>query len=154
MSLNKFRGRAGGGKTEPIGTEKGGGLSRFEGRLFGFDFGGVTKLELADGTEAKKRTKELMTTLINGALQRGELLFPAEDREIEDQFLTQTYSLTNGVVVYSKGNDHIIDAVRCAMLAREKVREDGMFGEAWARCPRRPPILFTFPWTDSVLGGW
>ena len=61
-----------------------------------------------------------MTSLINGALQRRQLVFPAEDLEIEDQFITHTYTLRDGKIIYSKGNDHIIDAVRCAMLAHEE----------------------------------
>lgn len=93
---------------------------QFEGRLKGYDFGGTTTLTTDDGREFRKRTKEHMTTLINGALQKKQLMFPASDSEIEDQFTTQTYTLANGNVVYSKGNDHIIDAVRCAMLAREQ----------------------------------
>ncbi|MCX5771276.1 MAG: hypothetical protein NTZ09_13555, partial [Candidatus Hydrogenedentes bacterium] len=85
----------------------------FEGRLFGFDFGSVTPIDLPGGMQVKKRTKELMTSLINRALQRREIVFPSSDPEIADQFLTQTYSLNNGAVTYSKGNDHIIDATRC-----------------------------------------
>lgn len=73
-----------------------------------------------DGKEVKKRTKELMTSLINGAIQRKQLIFPAEDLEIEDQFTTHTYTLRDGKIIYSKGNDHVIDAVRCAMLMREE----------------------------------
>jgi hypothetical protein len=91
-----------------------------DGRLKGFDFGGMTTLAVRDGKEVKKRTKELMTSLINGALQRRAIVLPIDDSEIEDQFTTQTYTLNGGNVVYSKGNDHIIDAVRCAMLAREQ----------------------------------
>jgi len=85
----------------------------------------MTTLAVRDGREVKKRTKELMTSLINGALQRRQLVLPAEDAEIEDQFTTHTYTLQNGNVVYSKGNDHIVDAVRCAMLAHEQNRLDG-----------------------------
>lgn len=33
---------------------------------------------------------------------------------------TPTCTLHDGRIVYSKGNDHIIDEVRCAMLAREQ----------------------------------
>jgi len=88
-------------------------------RLRGFDFGGVTILPLARGGEVKKRTKELMTSLITGMLQRKELRFPHDDPQLIDQFITHTYTLTNNAVVYSKGNDHIIDAVRCAVLVRE-----------------------------------
>jgi len=95
-----------------------------DGRLRGFDFGGMTTLAVRDGREVKKRTKELMTSLINGALQRRALVLPVDDSEIEDQFTTQTYTLNGGNVVYSKGNDHIIDAVRCAMLARERGKLD------------------------------
>lgn len=90
------------------------------GRLKGYDFGGMTRLAVRDGKEIKKRTKELMTSLINSALQRKQLIFPVEDPEIEDQFTTHTYTLRDGRIIYSKGNDHIIDAVRCAMLMREE----------------------------------
>ena len=117
----------------------------FSGRLHGFDFGSVTQIPLPDGSDARKRTKELMTSLINGALQRRELVFPAEDREIADQFLTQTYTLSNGIVVYSKGNDHVIDAVRCMMLAREKSNQD-WFDD---RTPTRPPLPLMF----ATFGG-
>lgn len=64
--------------------------------------------------------QELMTSLINGSLQRRQLILPADDLEIEDQFTTHTYTLSNGNIIYSKGNDHIVDAVRCAMLAHEQ----------------------------------
>jgi len=91
-----------------------------QGRLRGYDFGGMTRLAVRDGKEVKKRTKEFMTILIAGALQRRQLVFPIEDLEIEDQFTTHTYTLHDGRIVYSKGNDHVVDAVRCAMLAREQ----------------------------------
>ncbi len=91
-----------------------------EGRLKGYDFGGMTRLAVRDGKEVKKRTKELMTSLINGAMQRKQFIFPAEDLEVEDQFTTHTYTLRDGKIIYSKGNDHIVDAVRCAMLVREE----------------------------------
>lgn len=89
-------------------------------RLKGYDFGGMTRLAVRDGKEIKKRTKELMTSLINSALQRKQLVFPIDDPEVEDQFTTHTYTLRDGRVIYSKGNDHIIDAIRCAMLIREE----------------------------------
>jgi len=97
---------------------------QLEGRLHGYDFGGMTTLAVRDGREVKKRTKELMTSLINGALQRRQFVLPAEDSEVEDQFTTHTYTLHNGIIVYSKGNDHIVDAVRCALLAREQGKLD------------------------------
>ena len=36
------------------------------------------------------------------------------------EYGTHTYTLRDGKIIYSKGNDHIIDAVRCAMLIREE----------------------------------
>ncbi len=93
---------------------------QLEGRLRGYDFGGMTTLDVRDGREIRKRTKELMTSLINGALQRRQIVLPTDDSEIEDQFTTHTYTLSNGNIIYSKGNDHIVDAVRCAMLAHEQ----------------------------------
>ncbi|MBT8339663.1 MAG: hypothetical protein KJP07_06595 [Desulfatitalea sp.] len=80
----------------------------------------MTRLAVRDGKEVKKHTEGLMTSLINGAMQRKQFIFPAEDLEVEDQFTTHTYTLRDGKVIYSKGNDHIIDAVRCAMLIREE----------------------------------
>jgi hypothetical protein len=108
---------------------------QLEGRLHGFDFGGMTTLAVREGQEVKKRTKELMTSLINGALQRWQLILPSDDLEIEDQFTTHTYTLSNGNVIYSKGNDHIIDAVRCAMLVREQSSLDQVGEETVSLVP-------------------
>ena len=74
-----------------------------------------------------------MTTLIAKHLHGKKLLFPLIDSVIEDQFTTHTYTLKNGRVIYSKGNDHIIDAIRCAMLVREKKQslEIMMNREVW-----------------------
>jgi len=41
-------------------------------------------------------------------------------RDYEDQFTTHTYKLNDGRIVYSRGNDHVIDAVRRVTLAREQ----------------------------------
>ena len=90
-------------------------------RLKGFDFGGMTVIGYGeDGKAIKKQTKEYMTDLINGSMQRRDILFAASDRPMEEQFATQTYTLNNGRVTYSKGNDHVIDAVRCMALVRER----------------------------------
>ena len=61
-----------------------------------------------------------MTDLINGSMQRRDIVFAATDRPMEEQFATQTYTLNNGRVTYSKGRDHVIDAVRCMALVRER----------------------------------
>lgn len=102
---------------------------QLDGRLRGYDFGGMTTLAVRDGREIRKRTKELMTSLINGALQRRQIALPTDDSEIEDQFTTHTYTLSNGNIIYSKGNDHIVDAARCAMLAHEQGSLDAVTEE-------------------------
>ncbi len=98
-------------------------------RLRGFDFGSSTLVyQEESGREVKKQTKEFMTNLINKSLQKREMVLPLSDLEIESQFTTQTYTLNNGRVQYSKGNDHIIDAVRCALLVRNRFEEDPLGG--------------------------
>ena len=95
--------------------------------LHGYDFGGMVTIAVNNsGQPLKKRTKEYMTSLINRGFQRHELLLPDKDVEIDDQFTTHTYTLANGKVIYSKGNDHIVDAVRCAMLVRDQERLDAV----------------------------
>jgi len=105
-------------------------------RIEGIDFGSSTIIGYRDDDKTrplKKRTKEFMTTLIAKHLHSRRLLFPINDAVIEDQFTTHTYTLKNGRVIYSKGNDHIVDAVRCAMLVREKKQslEIMMDREVW-----------------------
>ena len=82
-----------------------------------FEFGGAIDLEpLPDGTIARRRVKQFMTELIQRRMAERTLVFPAlADRE--SQYASHTYSLgMNGEVVYDKGNDHLIDADRCALL--------------------------------------
>lgn len=100
-----------------------------EKRLHGYDFGGTVTIAVKDDKPLKKRVKEYMTSLVNRTFQRRELLLPVDDVEVEDQFTTHTYTLANGNVVYSKGNDHIVDAVRCALLARDQGRLDRLTQE-------------------------
>ena len=91
----------------------------FAGRLVGYEFGGSINVgEESDGRPITKRVKEQMTALINEALNAKKLRLPKPDQEIENQLCTQTYTLTMHGVVYSKGNDHINDAMRCALLRR------------------------------------
>jgi hypothetical protein len=83
-----------------------------------------------------------MTTLINGALLRRQLILPADDSEVEDQFTTQTYTLSGGNIIYSKGNDHIVDAVRCAMLAHEQGALDSVREETVCVMPLLTDPIF------------
>ncbi|MFA7332427.1 MAG: hypothetical protein WC326_15265 [Candidatus Delongbacteria bacterium] len=102
---------------------------RYEGHQFAFrletyDFGGcLTTSYDPQGRPKVQRIKEYMTSLINGRLAARTLLFPAGDVDLdwEDQFCTHTYSQTQmGRLVYSKGNDHIIDSTRTAVLRKER----------------------------------
>lgn len=83
-----------------------------------------------------------MNSIINGALQRRQIVFPAEDPELEDQFTTHTYTLRDGRIIYSKGNDHIIDAVRCALPAREQANLDQVGEETVSLIPALPAPVF------------
>ena len=65
-----------------------------------------------------------MTALINEALNARRLVLPKQDHTVEDQLCTQTYVLTDRGVVYSKGNDHVVDAMRCALLRRAQERSE------------------------------
>jgi len=98
----------------------------FETKVRGFDFGGATVIGYDDDTKpVRKRTKEYMTALINRALAKRKAIFPIDDIDIENEFTTHTYTLQNGRVVYSKGNDHIVDSTRCAFLRREIEKLEG-----------------------------
>ena len=118
---------------------------KFGERLHGFDFGGTTIIGYEGDEPVKKRTKEFMTSLINAALNKQKIEFPSEDRVLEDQFATHTYHLGERNVIYSKGNDHVIDAVRCAVLARETNKLDGL--DPMVDDGYLPPIC-----TDPIFG--
>lgn len=86
-------------------------------KVHAYDFGGLVDLEpLPDGSPNRRRAKALMTELIQRRLAEGTLRFPPiADRE--EQYAGHTYCVgTLGSVVYDKGNDHLIDADRCAVL--------------------------------------
>jgi len=97
--------------------------NRLVDKLQGFDFGSTTIIGQNEyGAPIKKRTKEYMTQLINFALAKRLVVLPGDDNEIEDQFADHTYHIGERGIIYSKGKDHIIDAVRCAFLARDTNR--------------------------------
>jgi len=52
--------------------------------------------------------------------------------------------LNNGRIQYSKGNDHFIDAVRCALIMRERL----MGGDEWGKSTGNLPIPVV---TDPVF---
>ncbi len=93
------------------------------GRLVGYDFGSSIAVgEDERGRPIKRRTKEEMTSLINKAFSKRKLVLPKQDHDVEDQLCTQTYVMTDRGVVYSKGNDHVVDAMRCALLRHAQER--------------------------------
>ncbi|MBN2310109.1 MAG: hypothetical protein JXR94_14135 [Candidatus Hydrogenedentes bacterium] len=83
-----------------------------------FEFGAAIDLDpLPDGRPQRRQTKQFMTELIERAMADRAIVFPRlPDRE--SQYASHTYSIgTAGQIVYEKGNDHLIDADRCAVLA-------------------------------------
>jgi len=111
-------------------------------RLVGYDFGGTIVVgEDAQLNPIRKRVKEEMTLRINKALIAHKLSLPKSDPDIEDQLCTQTYTATDRGVVYSKGNDHIVDAMRCALLRRAQTLE-----------PAYEPTVITVSFTPLLTG--
>lgn len=86
-------------------------------RIEAYEFGGSLALQpLPDGTLARRRVKEFMTELLQRRMHEGTIRFPPiPDRE--SQYASHTYAIgAMGQIVYEKGNDHLIDADRCAVL--------------------------------------
>lgn len=88
-------------------------------RVRAFEFGGAVDLEpLPDGTPVRRRIKQFMTELIQRRMAERSIVFPRlADREA--QYAAHTYAVNPaGEIIYQKGDDHLIDADRCALLAR------------------------------------
>jgi len=86
-------------------------------KIRAFDFGAAIELEpLPDGSPNRRRVKEFMTELLERRMAERTIVFPRlPDREA--QYASHTYSVgASGQILYTKGNDHIIDADRCAIL--------------------------------------
>jgi len=111
-------------------------------RAIVFDDGSF-EISIIDVTESEnaRRVKEEMTLRINKALIAHKLSLPKSDPDIEDQLCTQTYTATDRGVVYSKGNDHIVDAMRCALLRRAQTLE-----------PAYEPTVITVSFTPLLTG--
>ena len=87
-------------------------------KVLSVDFGAMIELEpLPDGRPDKRPAKQHMTDLLGRAMADRSLVFPRlPDREA--QYASHTYRVGYaGRIVYDKGDDHIIDADRCAVLA-------------------------------------
>jgi len=86
-------------------------------RVRAIEFGAVLEVEIMpDGNAARRHTKEFMTQLLQRRLSERTLVLPP-DPDRETQYAAHTYTVNaQGRIVYDKGNDHIIDADRCALL--------------------------------------
>ena len=85
-----------------------------------------------DGTPHVQNVKQYATYVINGWLRdfRNDggrfVIFPKNDLELEDNFTSQTFAVGSRMAVYSKLDDHSVDAWRALAMARETVREGGL----------------------------
>ena len=77
----------------------------------------MTRLAVRDGKEIKKRTRSVVTSLINGPCSANGS-FPLGRPGVEDQFTTHLH-LRDGKIIYSKWATTTSSTVRCAMLIRE-----------------------------------
>lgn len=94
-------------------------------KVFAIEFGGSIVLDpLADGSTPRRPAKQFMTELLVQRMADRTIVFPQLD-DRETQYASHTYALSeHGRVLYRKGDDHIVDADRCAVLARyEDTRE-------------------------------
>ena len=86
-------------------------------KIRAIEFGATLALDpLPDGSRPRRRAKEFMTELIQRRLAERTLVLPhSPDRE--QQYASHTYAVNAaGQIIYEKGNDHIIDADRCALF--------------------------------------
>jgi hypothetical protein len=94
-------------------------------KILAIDFGASILLEpLPDGQPLRRQSKQFMTELIERRMADRCIVFPhLPDREC--QYAAHTYAVSaNGAIVYNKGDDHIIDADRCALLAHYQDTHD------------------------------
>ncbi len=86
-------------------------------RVDAIEFGATLDVDMMpDGRPARRRAKEFMTELLQRRLADRAIVFPP-DADREAQYASHTYTVNaQGRIVYAKGDDHIIDADRCALL--------------------------------------
>jgi len=91
----------------------------WEGRLHAIEFGAsIETAQSETGLILKRGCKEFMTELLRRRMSERTIVFPRLAAR-ESQYASHTYRIAqNGAIVYEKGNDHIIDADRCALLAQ------------------------------------
>ena len=81
-------------------------------------FGGAVEWDGGwDVPRIRRFVKELLTEMLIRLINAGEVRFPPIPERF-NQYAGHTYShAPSGRIVYTKGNDHIIDADRCAIMA-------------------------------------
>lgn len=86
-------------------------------KIYCIEFGGTVELEpLPDGRPDRRPAKVFMTELLQRRMRDRTLVFPRLP-ERESQYAAHTFSRgIAGQVLFDKGNDHLIDADRCAVL--------------------------------------
>jgi hypothetical protein len=111
-------------------------------RVHAVEFGGVTELEpLPDGTPDRRPTKEFMTQLLQQRMRERSIVFPRL-AERESQYASHTFAYgAEGRIRYEKGNDHLIDADRCALLGHHLATR-----EPTGNMVPLSPRLRTFRW--------
>jgi hypothetical protein len=85
-------------------------------RVLAVEFGSVEQVGvLPDGSPDRRPLKQFMTDLIARRMSERTIVFPRL-AERETQYANHTYRVgASGGIVYEKGNDHLIDADRCAL---------------------------------------
>lgn len=89
------------------------------------DFGAAIDLDpFPDGTPRRRKLKPFMTELIERRMAEHTIVFPhLPDREA--QYASHTYAVgVAGEIIYDKGDDHIIDADRCVLMAHYADTQD------------------------------
>ena len=88
-------------------------------KVMAFEFGGMTDVgPFPDRTPDRRPTKLFMTELLQRQMHERTMVFPRLP-ERESQYASHTYAVgPTGQIHYEKGNDHLIDADRCAALAQ------------------------------------
>lgn len=104
-----------------------------------FEFGASIDLQpLPNGQPQRRRVKEFMTEILQRRMAEGSIRFP-ELPDREQQYASHTYAVNLlGNIIYEKGNDHIIDADRCAVLCHHLDQIEDV------RPARLPPMVLTF----------
>jgi hypothetical protein len=87
-------------------------------KVVAVEFGGTLDLgALPNGAPDRRPAKQFMTELLERRMAERTVVFPRLSAR-EAQYAGHTYRVSgHGRVVYAKGDDHLIDADRCAMLA-------------------------------------